>query len=169
MKEKIKNLAAKAKETITSFSKKAIEYIKKYPVIFGCGAVVAVVISAVIIVLNSNNGSGNMPPVSSEASPKETIQWGIGVTEGIPAFSEVADRLDLDNSGYGTAYYSGVTMEQANGYAEKLSDELGITFSQEQTFPRSAIWEEKIIVIHYNVTEMKLSVTVTEKSNGSNQ
>ena len=157
----------KIKLKLTELFKRAFELVKKYPFWTGLiiGAAVILVIVAVVFSLPEKEAE----PLSDSESSAERISlteepsvWGEGITSDIPQFSVEADSLDLDSDGYASAYYSDVTIEQANSYAEQLQDELGITFSYSDKFPRSAIYGEKIIVIHYNVTEMKLSVTVVK-------
>ncbi len=156
----------KIKLKLTELYKKAFELVKKYPFWTGLiiGAIVILIIVAVIFSLPEKETEPSLASENSEESSlvEEPSVWGEGITSDIPQFSGKADSLDLDSDEYASAYYSDVTIEQANGYAEKLQNELGITFSYSDKFPRSAIYGEKIIVIHYNVTEMKLSVTVVK-------
>lgn len=163
----MKNIKLKA----TELFKKASEFLKKYP--FWAGLVIGVVVISVIvaIILSLSQGSpkkddessSHSESVSEEVSnvKESSLEWGEGITSDIPQFSGKADSFDQNDS-YASAYYSDVTIEQANEYAEKLQEELNVTFSYSDKFPRSAIYGEKIIVIHYNVTEMKLSVTVVK-------
>ncbi len=159
----------KIKLKATEFLKKTSEFVKKYPFWVGL-AIGAMVISVIVAVILSLPEKEAELSSDLESSPEEVSYvrafsvWGEGITSGVPQFSGNADSLDLDSDDYASAYYSDVTIEQANGYAEKLQNELGITFSYSDKFPRSAIYGEKIIVIHYNVTEMKLSVTVVKAS-----
>ena len=92
-------------------------------------------------------------------SEEQEIKWGEGITEGIPSFSSEYNAFRADDS-YMTAYYTDVTTEQVTEYASKLETDCGIQFNSDK-YPRSAIYNDRIIVIHYNVTEKKLSVTVS--------
>ncbi len=94
------------------------------------------------------------------------FEWGDGITEGIPAFSGENEVFEVGENGeYAVAYYTNVTGEQADEYIDTVERELGVEFS-ENGYPRVAICESKLIAVHYNVTEMTFSVTVTVKSNG---
>lgn len=115
----------------------------------------AVLVSVIIIVLAiSLSGGDDMPEAS----------WGIGITESVPEFSGSAETLDIASDGsYAAAYYNGVTTEQVNGYILQIEQECGVQFTGDK-YPRSAVYGERIIAIHYNVTEMRFSVTVTQKN-----
>lgn len=106
--------------------------------------------------------------VFSDADEGEVsnFEWGDGITEGIPAFSGENETFDIaENGEYAVAYYTNVTGEQASVYVHELEKELNTEFSK-NGYPRVAIHGEKLIALHYNVTEMTFSVTVTVKSNG---
>ncbi len=139
---------------IKEFLNKTVDHIKANKkrsllILISFLTVLALVITVICL-------SGNSP----EEDPP---QWGEGITEGIPAFGEEFKSFDADSS-FQTMYYENVTTEQVKDYETRLSDQCGIVF-QGEIYPRSAIYGDKIIVIHYNVTEMKFSVTVTQKSN----
>lgn len=63
---------------------------------------------------------------------------------------------------YASAYFENVSSEEVAEYISEVEEKCDVTFSSER-FPRSAVLEDKIIVVHYNVTETKLSVTVAAK------
>ncbi len=90
--------------------------------------------------------------------------WGKGITEGIPAFDGELASTDTDQSGsYFTAYYNNVSGEQISDYISAVEQKCGVSFTGDR-YPRSAIYSDRIIAIHYNVTEMRFSVTVTKIS-----
>lgn len=93
--------------------------------------------------------------------------WGKGVTEGIPLPQDIKAVAVSGDDTSAAAYFENVTSDDIGAYAALLESECGITFSGD-SFPRSAIYGERIIVLHYNVTEMKFSVTVAAKANNEN-
>ncbi len=103
---------------------------------------------------------------NSDETATPDFEWGDGITEGIPAFSGENEAFDADDSGkYAAAYYTNVTGEQASAYIDTVERELGVTFSN-NGYPRIAVRDGDLIAVHYNVTEMTFSITVTAKSNG---
>ncbi len=124
-----------------------------------CAFVVALLTSVIVAaIMMPDSGSDASETESNEA--KREIEWGDGVTDGVPEFS--VEPVSVEGTdGYAAAYYEDVTSEQIAEYVSTLESELGIKFSSDK-YPRSAVWDEKIIAIHYNVTEMKLSVTVVK-------
>lgn len=135
-------------------AEKIINYIKTHLLVV-CGITVAVIALIVAIALLSGNDS----------ETAEEHEWGDGITDNIPEFSGTPESFDFGSDGsYAAAYYSGVTSEQVSEYIVKLESKLEIDFSSDK-YPCSAVCGEKIIVIHYNVTEMRFSVTVTAKTN----
>lgn len=91
-------------------------------------------------------------------------RWGEGISENVPEFNAKAESITVDEEkGYAAAYYKNVTSEQVAEYISTIERECGVSFNSDK-YPRSAIYGEKIIVIHYNVTEMNFSVTVTAKT-----
>ncbi len=133
------------KEKVTDFIKNY-----KYPLI---GAVCALIAIIIILVVSLSGGKD----VSEEA-----LEWGEGVTEGIPEFGQ-AYVSQAGNEGYAAFYYENVTVVQVEEYTALIEKECNIQFSSDK-YPRTAKYGEKAIVIHYNVTEMKMSVTVTVNS-----
>lgn len=127
---------------------KITEFIKSHAVLVIC--IVAVAVTAVIAICVTSLGSEESQSMSG---------WGEGITEGIPQFDGVADDFTSEKQSYAAAYYSNVTGEQVSAYTEKIEIECGVEFGSDK-YPRSAVYGDRIIVIHYNVTEMKLSVTV---------
>lgn len=129
---------------------KIYNFLKNNTALVLCGLAVAIMI--VVLVLVFALGGSN--------DEKNDISWGMGLTESVPKFENTAESIENGN-GFVTAYYNNVTSEQVEAYTERIESEMGIKFLSDK-YPRSAIGEDKIIVIHYNVTEMKMSVTVTE-------
>ncbi len=143
------------KDKIIGIIKKAVEFIKKNAVLSICCAVALAVIIIVIIlvsVLGDNNGKKN-----------NNDNWGIGITEDIPEFDGTCDSIESNEDGYCVAYYSDVTGDEVSEYISEIETECGVKFEGSK-YPRSAVYDDKIIVIHYNVTEMKFSVTVVSKT-----
>lgn len=132
------------KENITAF-------IKRYKYILLAAAALLAVTVILIAALPSDGDSEQPLP-----------DWGEGVTEGIPEFSQEYVS-NSGGTGYAAFYYENVTSEQVGEYTALLERECGISFSSDK-YPRSAKYGEKSITIHYNVTEMKMSVTVTVNS-----
>ena len=117
-------------------------------------AVVAVTILVCTAVLNENDG---------EVTDEEIgFQWGDGVTEGIPEFSSDADNIEHSDE-FAAAYYSNVKGERAEEYISLVEKECGVRFQGRQ-YPLTADLTDRIIAIHYNVTEMNFSVTVAKKT-----
>lgn len=140
MKEKLLKILSAAKKNITVTASVAL----------------VILIAIVLIAVFSD---------SNESATPE-FKWGDGITEGIPAFSDEYAKLESDGNGkYAVAYYTNVTGKQASDYIALLEAELNLNFS-DNGFPRVAIHGESLIAIHYSVTEMTFSVTVTDKSNG---
>ncbi len=95
----------------------------------------------------------------SEQKPKDG--WGTGITQGIPEFDHVSESYTVSEDGsYAVAYYNNVSGDEIAKYLSTLA-ESGINLKS-GVYPASAILEDKIITVHYNVTEMLFSVTVTE-------
>ena len=94
--------------------------------------------------------------------------WGDGITEGIPAFSKSEENLSVAEDGsYVAAYYTEVTIAQVEEYIDFVETACNIEFRGEQ-YPKTASCDGKIIAIHYNVTNMQLSVTVVPEYNEKN-
>lgn len=142
---------------------KIINFIKSHTFL-SCVAlafVVALITSIIVaaVMAPSDNDDGYDDDTTQAA---HDIKWGSGLTKDVPAFSgEAVNTVGTDS--YAAAYYKNVTSEQVAQYTALLESELGVTFSSEK-YPRSAVWGEKIIAIHFNVTEMKMSVTVVKTS-----
>ena len=138
------------------------EFIKTKPIIawaigtVAVALVVALSVSAVFLLVD--NGESEV----SEGGFAD-IKWGEGITEGIPEFSPASDGAfsvkGNDNSA--SAYYTAVTGEEVNAYTALIEEKCGVKFSSDK-YPRSVIYGDRIIAIHYNVTEMKMSVTVVK-------
>ncbi len=129
------------KDNITAF-------INKYKYILLAAAALLVVTVILIAAIPSDSDS-----------EQSDLEWGEGITEGIPEFSQECASKSGGN-GYAAFYYENVTSEQVGEYTSLIERECGISFSSDK-YPRSAKYGEKSITIHYNVTEMKMSVTVT--------
>lgn len=120
-------------------------------------ASVFLVVIILVAIFSDSNANGGTP---------SEFRWGDGITEGIPAFTGENAVFDAGENGeYAVAYYENVTGEGASVYIAKLEKELGVHFGK-NGYPRVAEYGEKLIAVHYNVTEMTFSVTVTAKSNG---
>ncbi len=128
---------------------KIYNFLKNNTALVMCGAAVAVMIIVLVLVF-ALGGSGE---------EQNDMSWGSGLTESVPEFGGEREALESGN-GFVAAYYNNVTSEQVEAYTERIESECGVEFSSDK-YPRSAITEDRIIVIHYNVTEMKMSVTVT--------
>ena len=139
MKDKINGFLAALKKNIT---------------ITSCIALIFLLIIVIVAVFSTaeDSASGN------------NANWGEGLTENLPAFSGENETITSGENGeYVAAYYNNVTGEQVETYIQTLAQELGIDFS-EGVYPRSAIYDDKVIAIHYNVTEMTFSITVASKN-----
>lgn len=142
------------KEKMNAFWKKACETFQKLKTkVTSSKQTLGITIGAVVLVL------ALIITVIAWPSGEKEIEWGEGITEGIPSFSDNYSSFSSDES-YMTAYYTDVTSEQINEYLSKLENDCGIKFNSDK-YPRSAIYNDKIIAIHYNVTEKKFSVTVS--------
>ena len=144
------------KEKIIELFKKAVAFAKDQKILVICSAAaLAVIITGAVLIAasgedNVNNDSEN--------------EWGIGITENIPEFEGECDGIMLEEN-FGTAYYSNVKSDEIEAYISKIETECGVEFEGDK-YPRSAVYGDRIIAIHYNVTEMKFSVTVvTETAN----
>lgn len=127
--------------------------VKRNITVTACVALVFLVIILLVAIFSE----------AEDAGTAQSFDWGDGITEGISAFTGENERLDADENGrYAAAYYTNVTGESAESYIAKLESELNIQFS-ENGYPRVATYGEKLIAVHYNVTEMTFSVTVTAK------
>ncbi len=133
---------------------KILEILKKYSY-----TVVIVLVAAFLAVLVIGfNSCGNGDDVSGESSRDKVHNY-----QEIPLFSKSPENVDSsDDKSYVAYYYTDVSGEQVSEYVAKLEKELGIKFKSE-IYPKTASYGEKIIAIHYNVTEKRLSVTIAEK------
>lgn len=121
-------------------------------------AIIAAIIIVVSVVLIFNK--------ESRQAETEKFHWGDGITQNIPQMSETDGTTDFsENGNSATLYYTNITTEQVNAYIIQIESQLGIRF-QGDAYPRSAIYGDKIIAIHYNVTEMNFSITITTKTVG---
>ncbi len=142
------------KEKVLDFFNKVLAFFKKNRIAaISVAAAAAVIVVAVIVVLSFGGDSDN----TSES------KWGYGITESIPEFDGDCDRIDKSGSGYCVAYYSDVTGDEVSEYISELEEKCNITFNSDK-YPRSAVYGDRIIAVHYNVTEKKFSVTVVSKN-----
>ena len=126
-----------------------------------CAFVVALLTSVIVAAVMIPDGESDVSAAESNEA-KHKIEWGKGITDGVPEFS--GEPVSVEGTdGYVAAYYENVRSEQIAEYISLVENELGIKFSSDK-YPRSAVWGDKLIAIHYNVTEMKLSVTVVSES-----
>ncbi len=130
---------------------KIIDYTKAHLPLVG-GIALAIIVLAIILIVALGGGNGNAE------------SWGEGITEGIPEFASKSDSEEFgsDNT-YAAAYYTDVTSEQVAEYIDKLETELVVKFASDK-YPCSAVLDDRIITLHYNVTEKRFSVTVTAKT-----
>jgi hypothetical protein len=141
-------------EFIKNAKTKVVEFVKTNVALsVGIAALVLATVAFVVIACMS----GNAPATN----------WGTGLTEGIPAFSGNYTSLESSDK-FTAAYYSDVTGEQIDEYISKLENDCGIKFKSEM-YPRSASYNDKLLVLHYNVTEKKFSVTVSLKGDSTIQ
>ena len=137
---------------------KVLDFIKEYKTAFIIGVALLAVLITVLIIVNGED--------ETEAENRSDYKWGEGITEGIPEFSQKPDSVNVSKTN-AAAYYSSVKSEQINEYIKLLERDCKIKFESEK-YPRSAVMGNKIIVIHYNVTEMNFSVTVASKGDIAN-
>lgn len=159
------------KEKLAVIKNKLTEFIKNKPILaWAIGTVIIAVIVAVIVSAIFFAGTSSNGDESGEANVQ--VKWGEGVTENIPEFKPAPDSVTSLNGTENSvaAYYTEVTGEQVSEYTSLVESECGVKFSSDK-YPRSAIFGDKIIAIHYNVTEKKMSVTVvkTGENNETNQ
>lgn len=122
---------------------------KKYHVI----AAVCVVLVVSLLLIISGCGSD--------------YKWGKGITEGIPLPQDMSAASTSGNENSAAAYFENVSSEAASAYISLIESECGVKF-QKDGFPKTAVFGERIIVVHYNVTKTELSVTVAAKGNNDN-
>ena len=127
---------------------KALNFLKKYKY-YAIGAAVLLAVLIVIVCIVAGNGKNG----------DDDAKWGDGLSKGIPRFVGEGETITVGD-GYIAAYYNDVSSESIEEYVLKLESTLKIDFEGDK-FPRTAIYGDKIITLHYNVTEMKFSVTVT--------
>ncbi len=132
---------------------KILEILKKYG--YTVGIVLVALILAILVIGFNACGKKDEPEESSKTQTEYYCE--------IPEFSKNPDNTDSpENGGYTAFYYSDVSGEQVTEYIALLEKELKIKFNS-NVYPKTAIYGEKIIAIHYNVTEKRLSVTIAEK------
>jgi len=119
--------------------------VRKKPLVFaGAVVVIAAVVAAIVL--------------SAIRSGSET-EWGKSpLASGLPEISAAAAEYS-DTDGAFAAYYSGVTLARAEEYARELEAATGKSFSG-KSYPRVLNDENRIITLHMNISENKLSVTV---------
>ncbi len=136
---------------------KILEIIKKYSYTIAIG-LFAVILACVAIGSFACEEKNPKDEVSEETSAPESK---IEVSQVLPEFFKSPDSVDVSD-GYAAYYYSDVTENDVSEYVSKLEKELGVKFENE-IYPKTADCGDKIIAIHYGVTEKRLSVTVAEK------
>ncbi len=138
---------------------KILEIIKK------CGYTIAVSVLVISIAMTSLALAGCE---TEEEGDKDHSETESASSESIPEFSKKPEAIDqAENGEYVAYYYNDVTSEQVSEYVALLEKELKISFKSE-IYPKTAVYGEKLIAIHYNVTEKKLSVTIAEKEYNEN-
>lgn len=152
------------KEKIKTYWQKFKTALDRYLIQFTCAAVVVIIIAFVCVACNIINNATENQNTSSEYS-EVVLEWGSGMTENIPAFSGEIISQEIKENGYCAVYYSNVTSNQVEDYINQLEAQLSVDFGENERFPKTVLWDEKLITLHYDSAEMKLSVTITEKSN----
>lgn len=127
---------------------KAFDLIKKYKYAVIAGLALLAVL--VLVIVTASGGSDRA---------HKSEKWGEGITEGIPRFDGRNEEIE-SGEGYVAAYYQNVSGDDIAEYLSELESACGISFDGDK-YPITAICGDRIITLHYNVTEMKLSVTVT--------
>ncbi len=119
--------------------------VRKRPLVFAGSVVVIAAAIAAIVLIAGQSGS--------------KTEWGKNtLASGLPEISAAAAEYS-DTDGAFAAYYSGVTLAQAEEYACELEAATGKSFSG-KSYPRVLNDENRIITLHMNISENKLSVTV---------
>ncbi len=148
------NLKAKLKNILD----KVTGYVKENKVLAISAALVLTVVIAGVLLLALRSGG----------TKSVDYNWGDGITEGVPAFSDSVNTLSVAEDGsYVAAYYTEVTIAQVEEYINSIESACLVEFRGEQ-YPKTASFNGKIIAIHYNVTNMQLSVTVVPEYNEKN-
>ncbi len=119
--------------------------VRKRPLVFAGSVVVIAAAIAAIVLIAGQSGS--------------KTEWGKNtLASGLPEISAAAAEYS-DTDGAFAAYYNGVTLAQAEEYACELEAATGKSFSG-KSYPRVLNDENRIITLHMNISENKLSVTV---------
>ncbi len=150
------------KEKIKVYWQKFKTALDKYLIQVTCAAVILLVIAFACVACNIINNATETQNTSSEIS-ETVLEWGSGMTEGIPAFSGEIISKEIKEKGYSAVYYSNATLEQVENYINQLETQLNVDFAESEMFPKTVLWNQKLITLHYDSAEMKLSVTITEK------
>ena len=138
---------------------KILEIIKKYSYTIAIGLFAVVLACMAIGSFACDDKKSKNKGNDDGSKPESEIQ----VSQELPEFFKSPDSSDISD-GYAAYYYSDVTEKDVLEYISKLEKELGIKFENE-IYPKTADCGDKIIAIHYGVTEKRLSVTVAEKEN----
>ena len=142
------------KEKILDFWNKAVAFAKNNRVVcISCLAALVVVVTAIVVIA----------VVGREPSDSKDGAWGYGITEDIPEFDGKCDSIDESGKDYFVAYYSDVSGNEVSEYIAEIEQKCEIKFKGDK-YPRSAVYGDRIIAVHYNVTEKKFSVTVVSKN-----
>ncbi len=144
--EKINNLVDNLKKLIN-------ENKKKFTVMV---AAFLAIVAITILVCTFTLGNKGVEETEND------FGWGQGLTQGIPQFSQEAERIQQDEN-FVAVYYNNVKSDDVAKYIELLGEECGVKFEGRQ-YPKTATLDDKIIAIHYNVTEMRFSVTIAKKN-----
>lgn len=139
---------------------KILDFLKKNYILIICAVCVVIALAALITAIASSRSER-----AEGSSPVCSAEWGLGLTEGIPEFPEKAVKVTATSVSV-AAYYENVSGGQIAEYIKTLESECGIAFSGE-SFPRSAVFGEKIVTLHYNATEKRFSVTVAAEDNSN--
>ncbi len=131
------------KNRISAALRGAIDAVKKKPFVLVC---VLAAIAAVAAAVFAFRGG------------KETEWNKNALAAGLPEITACAAEYSASGNAF-AAYYSGVSLARAEEYARELEAATGKSFSGE-SYPRVLDDGNRIITLHMNVSENRLSVTV---------
>ena len=98
--------------------------------------------------------------VTATGREKGTDWASSPVTADIPEVTAAKGDIEI-GEGFAVGYYENVTSAQIAEYESLLAEKLGMVFPPKE-FPCAKEYDGRLIILHYNVTEMNFSVTVTK-------
>ena len=99
--------------------------------------------------------------IVTAAGRENKTDWASSpVTADIPEFTAAKGDIEI-GEGFAVGYYENVTSAQIAEYESLLAEKLGMVFPPKE-FPCAKEYDGRLIILHYNVTEMNFSVTVTK-------